>query len=285
MSKFLEKFVEIASKEGNHVFRVSEIVGGGEPETVTLRPANDCCNCYSIAKVFTCMAVGMLEDDDKLSTDERIVDIFPEYMHEDIDPRWQSVTVDMVLRHYCGFSGGDMDIDRLDIYENFGDDFLFYIFNNSLVRDPGEVFTYSDSAYYLLSRVVSKKCGEKMDEFLWGRLFLPLKFQEMAWSRCPQGYPMGATGLYIKSCDLVKFGDMLLHGGVYKEQRILSERWINKAKERRYDLYPTEKGNGFYKGGMYGQQLIMNPDTDRVVAWHAMEHTEELFDFVCNYKD
>lgn len=285
MSKFLEKFAEIAAKEGNHVFRVSEIINGSAPETVNLRPANDCCNCYSIAKAFTCMAIGMLEDEGKLSVDERIVDLFPEYVNEDTDPRWQKVTVDMVLRHYCGFTPGDMDIDRFDIYENFGDDFLFYIFNNSLVREPGEVFTYSDSAYYLLSRVVSVKCGERMDDFLWNRLFLPLQFQEVAWSHCPKGYPMGATGLYIKSCDLAKFGEMLLCKGEYKGQRIVSEAWVNKAIERQYDLYPTGKGGCFHKGGMYGQQLIMNPTTGRVVAWHAMDHTEELFDFACEYKD
>ncbi len=285
MSKFLDDFVKAAEEDGHHIFRVTEIVGDAEPETRQVRPAEDCLNCYSIAKVFTCMAIGILEDDGILSTDELIVDLFPEYVTEDIDPNWHKVTVDMVLRHYCGFRGGDMDIDRLDIYENFGDDFLFYIFNNSMDREPGVEFSYSDSAYYLLSRVVSKKCKRKLNEFLWDKLFLPLQFQEVAWSTCPKGYPMGATGLYIKSCDLAKFGYMLLHGGIYKGEQIVSERWINKAKARQYDLYPTGVGKGFYKGGMLDQQLIMVPETDRVVAWHATNGGKtSLVEWVCEYR-
>ncbi len=286
MSKFLDDFVKLAKEDGHNLFRISEIVNGSEPETAQVSPANDCCNCYSIAKVFTQVAIGILEDEGKLSTDERIVDIFPEYVTEDINPDWQKVTVDMVLRHYCGFRGGDMDIDRYDIHENFGDDFLFYIFNNSMDHEPDKRFSYSDSAYYLLARVASKKCGTKMDDFLWDKLFMPLKFQEVAWSHCPMGYPMGATGLYIKSCDLAKFGEMLLNKGEYKGQRIVSERWVNKALERQYDLYPTGAGNGFYKGGMFGQQLVMVPDTGRVAAWHcAGGGNSDLVKWVSEYKN
>lgn len=287
MSKFLEDFVKLALEDNQNLFRISEIVNGSEPETAQVNPANDCCNCYSIAKVFTQVAIGILEDEGKLSTDERIVDIFPEYVTEDINPDWHKVTIDMVLRHHCGFAPGDMDIDRFDIYENFGDDFLFYIFNNSMTHTPDDHFSYSDSAYYLLARVASKKCGMKMDDFLWEKLFLPLKFQEVAWSHCPFGYPMGATGLYIKSCDLCKFGEMLLNKGEYKGQRIVSERWVNKAIERVYDLYPTGAGNGFCKGGMYGQQLVMVPDTGRVAAWHCAggNGSVDLVRWVSEYKD
>lgn len=287
MSKFLDEFAARAKENGHNIFRVSEIVGECDPETAVLHESCDCLNCYSVAKVFTAVATGFLEEDGLLDVDERIVDIFPEYITEKTDPRWQKVTVDMVLRHRCGFPQGNMDIDKLDIYENFGTDFLAYIFNTPLALDPGREFSYSDSAYYLLSRVVSAKCSLKLDEYLWQKLFLPLRFQEMAWSKCPMGYPMGATGLYIRSCDLVKLGALLLHGGVYKGQRILSKAWIERAKEREYDLYPTNHGQSFYKGGMNGQELVMIPEADRCVAWHACEWGEKvdrMLEFVCNYR-
>lgn len=287
MSKFLEDFVKKANEDRHHIFRVSEIVGE-KVETAEMIAACDCLNCYSVAKVFTVMAIGILEDEGLLSTDEYIADIFPEQMSEKTDPRWRDVTVDMVLRHHCGFPCGNMDIDRLDIYENFGTDFLGWIFSTPLDHDPGKEFSYSDSAYYLLSRVASAKAGKKMDEYLWDKLFLPLRFQEMAWSRCPMGYPMGATGLYIKTKDMVKLGAVLLHGGVYDGRRIISEAFIEKAKQRQYDLYPTGFGKAFWKGGMNGQELIMVPETDRAVAWHGCEaggDADKLIEFVCNYRD
>ncbi len=286
MSKFLEDFAKHAEENGHYIFRVSEIDPEGIIETKEIRNACDCLNCYSIAKVFSATAIGILEDEGLVSTDELILDIFPEYNTEKIDPRWKKITVDMVLRHHCGFCPGDMDIDRFDIYENFGHDFLGHIFSKPLDHDPDDHFSYSDAAYYLISRVVSAKCNKKLDEYLWDKLFWPLGFQEVAWSKCPMGYPMGATGLYIKTRDMVKLGLVYMNKGLYKGQRILSERWINKALEREYDLYPTHFGNAFWKGGMFGQELVMIPESGRCVGWHASQKSDtedNLVEWVCNY--
>lgn len=287
MSKFLEDFKEQAQKWGNHIFRVSEIIGEAKPETAEIRPACDCLNCYSVAKVFTVTAIGMLEDKGLLSTDEKIVDIFPEYVNNKTDPRFDKITIDTVLRHTCGFKGGMLDIDRLNIHESFGSNFLKYIFETPLCYEPDTNGSYSDAAYYLLSRVFTKKCGEKMDDHLWKTLFFPLEFQEMAWSHCPKGYPMGATGLYIKSCDMAKLGVVYMQKGVYKGQRIVSEEWVNKTLSKPYELHSICNGKAYHKGGMYGQELVIVPSQNRVVAWHAREVGEtegDLVEWVANYE-
>ena len=105
-----------------------------------------------------------------------------------------------------------------------------------------------------------------MDDFMWRELFYPCKVREAAWSKCPQGYAMGATGLYTRSIDIARLGQIYAHGGMWGERRILSEEWVNLAKERAYSL--NLRANGAYtKGGMRGQMLMLLPHCHRAVAW------------------
>lgn len=274
MSKFLDDFKKQAEEWGNHIFRVSEIYGDEEPETIEMNPAGACLNSYSVAKVFTVTAIGMMYDKGLLSVDERIVDIFPEYVNEKTDPRFEKMTIDNVLRHACGFSAGMLDIDCFGIHENFGKDFLKYIFETPLCYEPDTNGSYSDAAYYLLSRVFSKKSGERMDDYLWRELFYPLEFQEVAWSHCPHNYPMGATGLYIRSRDMAKLGAIYMNKGVYKGKRYISEEWVNITLSKPYELHRVYDTAAYSKGGMFGQELVVIPNQNRVVAWHAFDNKE-----------
>jgi CubicO group peptidase (beta-lactamase class C family) len=117
---------------------------------------------------------------------------------------------------------------------------------------------------------VEKVAGEPIDNFLWHELFTPLGFKEMAWSRCPMGHPMGATGLYIRTSDMVKLGAIYLYGGEWKGHRYLSEEWVNIVLTRGYEMRPIDEATGAYgKGGMHGQKLAVMPQQRRVVAWHG----------------
>lgn len=287
MSKFLDDFVKQAKEWGNNLFRVSEMIGEEEPETVEISPVTACFNSYSVAKVFTVTAIGMLYDKGLISLDERVVDIFPEYVNEKTDPRFEKMTIDHLLRHACGFKGGMLDIDCYGIHENFGPDFLKYIFETPLCYEPGKGCSYSDAAFYMLSRVFSAKCGEKMDDYLWDKLFWPLGFQEASWSRCPHHYPMGATGLYIRSRDMAKLGVVYMQKGLYRGKRIISEEWVDIVFSNSYELHPEYDGRIFNKGGMFGQQLVLIPSKNRVVAWNAFEGSQggNLLEWCANYEE
>ena len=101
-------------------------------------------------------------------------------------------------------------------------------------------------------------------------IFLPTGCREAAWSKCPQGYAMGATGLYTRSIDIARLGQIYAHGGMWGDQRILSAEWVKLAMERSYSL--NLRANGAYtKGGMRGQMFYFNPETGRSVGWLAFE--------------
>ncbi len=276
----LDKLVKEANRRNGIYYKIT-LVENGETQTAMITPANGAQNSYSIAKAFTVTAIGMLVDRKLLRTDEKVCDIMRDLLPSGIDPAWEEITVHHLLTHSAGFSGGYLDIDCNNHVSIAGDDYLGYLFRTKLEYTPGTDSRYSDAAFYLLSRIFTVKSGEKMDDYLLKHLFYPLGFREMAWSKCPMGYPMGATGLYVYTEDLAKLGVLYLNHGMYEGKRILSKEWVDTVLSEGYELKRTA-GGGYCKGGMYGQQLIFYPEYNRVVAYHAYggEDLTSYLDFV-----
>lgn len=283
MSKFLEAFGAHLREAGCNVFRVSEAVGDGEIETVTLAETNPCQNSYSITKAFTVTAVGLLFDRGLISPDEKLCELLPEHFDSKIDGRWRRATLDDAMRHRLGLPSGFLDIDTHNACD-FGRDHLAYTFAVTPEREPGEARCYSDGAYYIVARAIEARAGMPMDKFLWENLLFPLGVREAAFSKCPLGHVIGATGLYIRSEDIVKLGSIYLHGGIWKGERMFSEEWVSRVLSREYELRPTCGGRAYGKGGMRGQMLLVIPSQNRVVAWHGCGsyNTKELSEWICD---
>ena len=270
MNSTLERLVEIAKNEEVPVYTIAVATKDGI-ENATVNPGNPCQNSYSVAKFFCVTAVGMLYDDGKLTPEDNLADIFAEEFKEygiDSTP-WKKVTLHHLMRHRAGFEHGFLDIDVEDCTKYETQDFLKKALSEPLVYEPGEKSVYTDAAFYLVSRVVAKVGGIPLDELLIDRLFNKIDCREVAFSKCPAGHFMGATGLYIRSRDMVKLGRIYLDGGVWRGERIVSEEWIKTVLERGYEL--RRFGRGFSKGGMRGQRLYVNFDENIAVAWHSFD--------------
>ena len=271
MNSTLERLVEIAKNEEIPVYTIAVSTKDGI-ENATINPGNPCQNSYSVAKFFAVTAVGMLYDDGKLTPEDNLADIFAEEFKEygiDSTP-WKKVTLHHLMRHRAGFEHGFLDIDVEDCTKYETQDFLKKALSEPLVYEPGEKSVYTDAAFYLVSRVVAKVGGIPLDKLLIDRLFNKIDCREVAFSKCPAGHFMGATGLYIRSRDMVKLGRIYLDGGCYNGQRIISEEWIKMVIENNYEL--NRCGSGYAKGGMRGQKLYVNFDKDIAIAWHAYDN-------------
>jgi hypothetical protein len=240
-------------------------------KSTTIKGGNPCQNCYSVTKAYCVTAIGMLFDEGKIKVTDTIGSIFAEELAEyGIDPTaWNKVTIHDVMRHRAGFEHGLLDIDAEDSTKWDSQDYLKLVLSEPLVYEPGEKRVYTDAAFYLISRVVTKISGEMLDEFLAARLFNLTECREFAFSTCPEGYPIGATGLYIRSADVAKLGYIYLNGGTYGDTRIISQEWVETVIKNGYEL--GSSGDGYAKGGMRGQYLYINFDKKVVVAWHSYD--------------
>lgn len=268
---FLPELERIAREDGEKIFTICEICDG-KSRSAIVRPCARCRDAYSIAKLFVVATLGIMEDRGLLDIDEPIYPILKDKFPENFDPKWRDVKISDVIRHRVGFGQtGMLDIDASDS-SKWARDFLNILLTAELQYKPGEKFVYTDAAFYLASRVASEKCGEKLDEFMIRELLEPLGFQEYAFSTDPEGYPIGATGMYLSTEDQAKLGALFVQDGVYEGKQILSKRFVDEAFERAFELYPVgDEGVAFYKGGMNGQLLYMNRKTKRVVSIHSYQ--------------
>ena len=281
---FLKELKAFVEENALHIIRVSEACADGTIETAEFSLVSPCQDVYSVAKAFTMTAVGLLYDKGLLRPEDKVCDILSGELPDGIDERWRVSTVDMALRHRLGLPGGFLDID-VNKASDFTDDFLKYLLTYPLAYEPDTEERYSDGAYYLLSRIVERKAGMGLEDFLWREMLTKLEFRELAWSHCPRGHAIGATGLYVRSDDMAKLGLLYLNGGAFKNERILSEEWTKLAVARGYALNPVGDSGVYGKGGMYGQELMIIPDRKRVVAMQAFEeHPDAVIDWIVNYQ-
>ena len=235
-----------------------------------INPANPNCNCYSVAKVFTVTAIGILYDKGLLTPETLVTEILKEFLPINIDDKWNKVTIHNLLLHKVGFECGMLDIDSEDASLYSTSDYLKIVFSTNLKYEPGTVHQYTDASYYVLSRVVAKLSGMDMNAFLRSVLMEKMKFKELAWSTCPQGYSIGATGLYIRTEDMVKLGILYLNKGIWMGERIISEKWVDLVISNGYEFHNI--GNGWYaKGGMCGQFLMFNYNLGKALACHSYD--------------
>ncbi len=269
MSLFLEAFAHYIKENNGRVFSIAEIKGDNDPEKVELCENNPCQNVYSVAKIFTVTAVGILCDRGLLRTDNTVTAILSDECPDGYDPYWDETTIDMLMRHRIGFPGGfDTDVHDASKYDF---EYLKEIMLKKWVCPPDTERRYEDAGYYILSRIVSKVSGKTLCAFCWENIFQPLGFREAAWSCCPQGHAIGATGLYIRVDDMIKIGAVYLNDGVYRGKRIVSSDWVKTVLERQYELSPTGIRDSYSKGGMRGQNLLVIPCENRVVGWQGYD--------------
>lgn len=243
----------------------------GAVRTHRFQPCGNCLDSYSVAKAFIMSAIGLLWDDGRLRMTDALCALFPDKTPADMDPAWRMVTLEHAMTHRAGFDKSTLDIDTEDMAEYPEDDYLHMLFSMKLGYLPGTERVYTDAAFYLLSRAAERLAGETVDAFLYKRLLKPMHFHEIAWSRDPQGHPIGATGLYIGASDMVKLGMLYLNGGVYEGKRLLSKAWVDHVLTNEYELHMMTQNGLIGKGGMLGQGLCFSREKGFAAAWHGCQ--------------
>lgn len=285
----ISKWQELIRERGDNVYELIEVRKGAW-ERLELQPATPCRACYSLSKNFTAAAVGMLVDEGKLSLDAPVLSFFPEVRvrfdaergtdarskaeAEQFRERLRRVTLRHLLSQTMGI--GEGVLFEGDRYRCGTDDWVSYALSRPLVHEPGTVMVYSNSTVYLASCIVEAVSGETTFDFLRRRLFQPMGFEGAVWESCPMGHTMGATGLYLRTADLAKFGVMVLQGGVYEGRRYLSAEFLREATKPsliggNYGLsfWLLPEFAAFEGSGAHSQLLLFLPAEEMVIAAHA----------------
>ena len=185
---------------------------------------------WSLSKSFTSTAVGLAAEEGKLSIDDTVLKFFP-----DDAPEKPSVNLKaMRIRDLLTMSTGHQDETSLSKDGNWVRSFL----HHPVPHKPGTHFRYNTPATYMLSAIVQKVTGQTVLEYLTPRLFAPLGIETPKWDNSPQGISIGGYGLYLRTEDIAKFGQLYLQKGKWNGKQIISKDWVDKTFGMENRLFP-----------------------------------------------
>jgi CubicO group peptidase (beta-lactamase class C family) len=228
---------------------------------------------FSLTKSFTSTAVGFAVAEGKLSLDDPVLKFFPDQAPPEPSENLRAMTV----RDLLTMSGGhDVEVKgagRPPTVRQF--------LAHPVPHKPGTHFQYNTPGSHMLSAIVTKATGQTLREYLTPRLFEPLGIEDPRWDAHPEGTSLGGYGLFLRTEDVAKFGQLYLQKGKWDGKQLLPERWVEQATSKqvsndRKGTADWTQGYGFqfwrsrhnsYRGdGKDGQFCVVIPDKDVVVA-------------------
>ena len=130
----------------------------------------------SVTKSVVALAIGKLLTEGKLSSvDQPVSDFYPEWK--------QGLKRKITIRHLLSHTSGLQNVPhtREEIYP--APDFVQLALAAELTSEPGQEFSYNNKAVNLLSGLVEKCSGQRLDDYVADHLFNELGIERYEWFR------------------------------------------------------------------------------------------------------
>lgn len=232
---------------------------------------------FSLSKSFTATAVGIASAEGLLDIDTPVLDFFPDGAPAEPGDHLRALHLRQLLTMTTGHR------HEPEIFGPLPEDTtLVGAFLAAPVEmRPGTTFLYNTAATYVQSAIVQEVTGQTVRDYLMPRLFAPLGIDEPQWDESRDGVNLGGFGLWLKTRDIARFGQLLMQRGAWDGEPLIDPEWIAEAtmKQTSNGSWPTsdwDQGYGFqfwmntvggFRGdGAFGQICIVLPEHDLVVA-------------------
>ncbi|MCE2798097.1 MAG: beta-lactamase family protein [Planctomycetaceae bacterium] len=231
---------------------------------------------WSLSKSFTSTAVGLVVEEGKLSIEDRVVGFFPDDLPAEPTENLRKMQVKDLLTMSTGHA------DEPNVRQS--QDWIKSFLAHPLPHPPGTFFRYNTPATFMQSAIVQKVTGKTVVDYLQSRLFDPLGIQPPRWDTNPQGISLGGYGLFLKTEDIAKFGQLYLQNGKWEGKQLIPTTWVQQATSKQVSNGDNpssdwNQGYGFqfwrcrhnaFRGdGKDGQFCVVMPDQDAVVVMTA----------------
>lgn len=248
---------------------------------------------FSACKSIVSLAIGLLVDDGALSTHDEIAVFFEDGGPSALRRRLKGMTVEDLLTMRSGVLFTEAEaLTEADWVRRF--------LNDTLKGESGAEFAYNSLNTYMLSAIIRRKTGKSLMEFLQERLFGPMGITDAYWEVCPKGIEKGGWGLYIRPEDLAKLGQLVMDGGLWEGERLLSREYLAAATTAHaqvpetvggfdygYQIWVGRHENMFLFNGMLGQNVLGFRDSGLLIVTHAGADTDfqesRYFEIVSRY--
>jgi CubicO group peptidase (beta-lactamase class C family) len=263
----------------------------GEPDGQFIFDSTTKHDMRSVSKSVTSLIVGIAIDRRLIrSADEPVTKFFEDYSSLRTKG-WENIT----LRHLLTMSSGIKWDENLPWTDPRNDephlgsesDPIRYVLAKPIAAPPDADWNYNGGGPDLLASVIERVSGKSFDAFAREVLFQPLGITDWEWKTYPKnGKLSAAAGLRLRPRDAAKIGQLMLAGGRWNDQQIVSPEWVERSMAPRIQAIGYFGGQMFYgylwwhgrtlsggrdikwiaAMGQGGQRIIIIPDYDLVVV-------------------
>jgi CubicO group peptidase (beta-lactamase class C family) len=222
--------------------------------------------------------------------------IYGDRLSSDLDPRKKAMTVENLLMMTSGYycddrnpaAPGNEDVMQSQTADP---DWYHYTLNVPMDSHPGQQPVYCSANPNLLGDVLSHVTGQPLTELFEKRIADPLQIRRYYLNLSPNGDPYMGGGIYWLPRDFMKLGQVMLNGGLWNGQRIVSPEWARQATAPLEHLRTLQYGylwwsiaypykgktlRAFFAGGNGGQLVMGIPDLDLLVAIYAGNYSDAV---------
>ncbi len=231
-----------------------------------------CHRMYSQTKSYAAIGIGLLEEEGKLSLDDKVADIFPDKIEGEISEHLKAQTVRQMLTmttvgNPVNWFKESNNPDRTNLY-----------FNERNVAHPaGTVWEYDSAGSQVLSAIVERLSGMPLLDYLKSKLFNKMgTFKTANILKTRNNDSWGDSALLCTTRDMASTAQLLMNGGVWEGERLINEKFVKEATGKQvcnrnkwyntcfyhgygYQIWRTEQ-NGFAFVGMGDELTIALPD-------------------------
>jgi CubicO group peptidase (beta-lactamase class C family) len=166
------------------------------------------------------------------SLNQRAMDFFPEYAQYDTGMK-RDITIQNLLNMSAGLEWNEeisyTDTSNSERRMNSSADAIDFILSRNMTDVPGKKFNYNGGCTQLLAAIIEKVAGIEIDRFTELYLFKPLGIQKYTWVKISDGKPSAASGLRLRSRDMLKFGIVYLNNGKWNNNQIIPSHLVEQT--------------------------------------------------------
>ena len=210
--------------------------------------ADSALHVFSVTKSVFSILFGIAVDRGLIkSTGQRVLDFFEEFKPEPDERTLQSITIENLLTMTAPYKYDVEPYARFFESEQPVEDALRLLGGSK----PVGRFNYSAiGGTHILSGIFTKAVGMSALEFAKENLFGPMEIDvpgeihihserehnaimndknTRGWVTDPQGNSMASWGLFLRTADMAKLGQLYLNSGKWNGRQIVSSEWIERS--------------------------------------------------------
>lgn len=282
---------------------------------------NDCTSMdfihvFSVTKSILSILIGIaIDKGDIKNVEQKILDFFPEYQVMDDEETIKQLTIQHLLTMTAPYK------QQEDPYQEYFTSSNWVDFALDLLGGPGKIGDFRYTPLIgpdILSGILAKATGRSVLDYANEYLFSPLEIiveknivfhseaEQFAfyqakdisgWVADLAGINAAGWGLTLKTEDMAKIGQLYLDKGLWKNQQIVSAKWIHDStrEHSRWDeaglaygylwWVIDEQNSSFAAMGDGGNVIYVNSKKQLVVAISGLfvEETKDRIEFIETY--